>query len=828
MIKVKKLAILLLFSLILLQSKLTVPNHILCEKQAIIPFSKELDQITLPNDPKKKLQIAWTSMYAAYLAKNASTSQNSSEWQALKQNIFINNPFCNYTPLGQNPKQIQDLQICLDTPKQNQNEKIIDCQTNIKNAYQALTLNYLSYLQTYLNASLPRLKNDSDGIRYNYATKHLSKAIERLAATCSITLEKENPTLHFSGDIKDLGIIISALNNSSKTFKICQQAEYKNPIARIEKGINELDLYTAALYQHQLSNNAPQPIFAFFQIQPNGASATVPIFVIGIYSGQELVHFLKTLPRKNPKIFEMNGCPTSQEFLTKPDDFYLVLIQNPTAATKKERNIDQRIQAINLSMLSGPYLLTLQINEKEIVQNSSVTKVLQPSITTVQIIQTPSNQLSSQATNFEKNLTNQTPQLIKPNSSQEIIPTANPLFPLLILPQFLWEIPTIQLYWNLYATAYLAAFTDFSIFGPSTFANAFAYYNALGYFSTHYEYRFIIDKYNMLQSGQILYDSNDLIGSTLYESASNACNDIPSFYASENSRNNIVGNNNAASYLNFKIALEPQSTSLPTNDFFNKNGFHETYTLPYHQLYTLFFSIPISDAKDAFFIKIEKINNNYIFTISNKENKIVQSQSLSIDFLIKKIKFDFLTNAKDWHGCVLDYQDNQQQSNTSIEYKCTYTHKTLTATPASPIDKMMFIHTIEFLQYPITELYYDLFNVFNVAPFTRCFIIQNGILPQALQKLSIQDWQDGIYLIPSIKNNDYLNEKNPGALTITFYKANGKSILGTTTTSGYFNNSATQGIFEPIKIYNLHSKQFNPVHNAFLSSGMFLKYINKN
>lgn len=772
-------------------------------------------------------------MYAAYLAKCASTTQNSNEWSALKRQAFINNPFCEYTPLGQDPAQIQNLDVCLDLPPKDQSVDIRNCQTNIANAYQALTINYLEMMAAHLNPkTFQKLQNDPVGISYNYATTHLQKALNRLSKISNISLKSDNPTSVFSGNIKDLGIIVNIINNTNATFRVSQGTTTSTPIAEISKGINGVNLYTAALYQETTGSSQTESAFYFYPV--SGAANYQSSFTVGIYSGQDLINFLKTLPRKDQNIFDMNGCPTSEQYLANPTDLYMVLIQDPTGKGARERNSSQRIQAINLSVLTGPYLLTMQINETEIEQN---VKIFQPAFTTVQVIQAPATGPTAAANSIKQSISNAagatTPTMTSSSAIKGTTPILNSsLFPLIILPQFLWDIPALQMYWMLYSTSYIATLTDYSLFGPSKFGSAFNYYEDLGYFSTNYEYRFIIDRYNLLKTGQTLSDCPTLMSCAIFESRLEACNDIPSIYSSENSKNNIVGNNKAASYLNLFVAFQPKTEEKATAIFFNKYGFNQTYSMPYHLLYTLIVSLPITETAESFFTKVTQLQPNlYNLTWTDKEDTILNSQTMYVNFESIKIYINFLTSDKNWKGTTLLSDLKGEIVGKTNEFKVVYMYNSgtekhsLEASSASPIDKIDYIHTIEFSQYPITELYYDLYQTFQVLPFIRCYMFQNGNTPSFLQSLSLQDWQNGVYLIPYVKNSEYLNEKNPGVFTVTFYKSDGKTILGTITqTEGLLNNKTSSKITEPVKIYNLYSNQFNPVIQAFLSSGILLKY----
>lgn len=818
----------------------TLPKKITrCAKPAKVPYAAKFKASGLPSNLKTLYGAAWGNLYAAYLAKNASTDQNSNEWLALKRKAFINNPFCQYTPLGQDSAEIQDLDICLDAPSSNQSSNIIDCQKNIASAYAALTSNYLEDMQTYLSpATLPKFKNDPLNIQYNYATTHLYKALDRLSKTCSITVKNEEPVTQFSGSIADLGIIVNITNNSDRLFYVTDQDSSKTPIARIERGLNGVNLYTAALYQAPAKNNQPSlpPCFAFFEI----ATATMelannqPLFTIGIYTGAELIGFLKTLPRKDPAIFEMNGRPTSEEYLANPQDQYMVLIQDPTPTGTPVRKPSQRIQAINLSTLTGPYLLTMQINEITVEPSKEhgsaapnsyqgITKILQPALTTVQIIKKPTQKTNGTVTSMEQsvstaaNNTAQTPTQAPEQTSiaQEL---DRSLLPLIILPQGLWNIQDMQLLWMLYATSYIGALTDFSCFGPNNFANAFEYFSNLGYFSTDHEYRFIIDKYNLLKTGETLFDASWLMECALYESDKEYCSDIPGIYSAQNSSGQMVANASSFYNTNLQISLVPKLLKKPNQEMFNQTNFNSMYNMPYHQIFTLILSIPTTDLKASAFLDIQEVQPSvYKFTWSNKKNIVLNSQVIRIDFEIKDLLINFLTNLKNWTGTTINLRSNQKAS-FKINYFSSLDDKhSITATPLLSIDKIETIHTVEFQRYPLSDLYLDLYNTVNVAPYTRFYLFQNSNQPSFLQNLNQQDWENGIYLIPSIKNVHKGSSLNTFTLSVTFYKSDKKTILGTIS-----DNIST---LKPILEYSLGSAQFRAtILEMYISTGILLKY----
>lgn len=820
-----------------MQAKATTAKTSPCLKPATIPYAQEFNAAQLPANQKELLTATWGNLYAGYLARNASTAQNSNEWLALKKQVFINNPFCEYTPLGQNPQQIQQLDICLDTPP---SSYVPDCQTNIANAYKALTFNYLEVMQNYLTSPdfekamqvTPGADRQSTEIHKNYATIHLVKALSRLSETCSFSVGNEEPITNFNGDIRDLGIIVNITNNTDRSFYITDQYTSKNPIAFLKHGLNGVNLYTAGLYQtptNQTENSLP-PCFSFFEVAPASMAPTSnqPLFTIGIYSGAQLINFLKMLPRKDPNIFEMNGCPTSEEYLANPQDQYMVLIQNPTPKTATTRNLDQRIQAINLSVLTGPYLLTMQINETTDTQINPATKqpnntkILQPALTTVQVIQKPVQKTTTTATSMQEGISNAADSTtsLEPNAqSQQAISGIldRSLLPLIILPDYLWNITNLQLFWMLYSTSYIAALTDFGCFGAGNFGNAFSYFDNLGYFSTDTEYRFIIDKYNLLQVGQTLFDASWLLECALYESSLEHCSDIPGIYSAQNSKGQMVANEVLFDYINFQIELNTPKIENATFAYFNKNQFNATYNIPYHQLRNLIFSLPASTIKNNVFLLIQEFQQNlYQVSLINKQNQTLNTQTIFLNFEFKNMQIKFFNTTKNWKGTTIQTDSNLKKATEfTLNYKQETDVHQLLAFPTTPIDKMQNLFPVKFSKLPLVNLYFDLFKKINVSKAQECPVFNDGILPPFLQNLSNSDWSSGVYLIPTIQNNEYTNNNNPRSFMVTFYKSDKKTVLGSVS-----NNNLT----EPAYVYNLRSDQFPSILDVSLSTGILLKY----
>lgn len=792
-----------------------------CIKHASIPCDKEFKSAKISGSKRKEYRAAWGNLYSLYLARNASTDPDSPQWEALKRNAFISNPFCQLTPLGQDPELIEDLQICLDFPEPDQYIEIIDCQTNIAHAYEALTVNYLTHMQEYLSSSLfSKLPNDPFYVRYNYATIHLKAALQRLSNVCKITAKEMHPKTYFEGEVQDLGIIVNVINNSNYEFHVTESLTAEYPIAHIRPGLNDVNLYTAALNRDLISHKrafGPKSLrskFCFFQFDRSIKSDNdrQPLFTVEIYTGAELIAFLKTLPRKDPNVFNMNGCPTSAEYLANKDDKYLVLIKHATTSNDAN-NSDQRIQAINLSAFTGPYLLTMQINEEDVTHDHTAKKnnsvaIIQPSFTSVQLISQKSLKVDADIHSTQE-------------SNKERLDRS--LLPLIILPTFLWDIPAMKMFWMLHATSYISASTDFSNFGHHKFGSAYDYFNDLGYFEEKQKYQFIIDKYNILKCGECLYDAKQYMGCALYETALKTCPDISKIYSAIDEENNIVSNGPHGSNINFSMKFCSDLDQLPNQSFFNQHGFNSTYFVMYNQEPSLNFSPLALKTKETIFAHITKSSKNiYSIALIDKNDSILESKSIALNSSVSNIKIDYLTDLATWRGSMISGDFVPVKIGNSTEFKIVdqvlnQEHE-LVALPTSPIDKLKVVYTCIIKKYPITNLFFDIYEKFQVNPYYKLHIWQNENSPAFLQSLNEEDWRAGVYIVPTIKNNHNLSMKNPGFLTLIFYKSD-KTILGSVSMK-----TKDHAISTPVYAYNVYSDQFKCMSNVYLSTGILIKY----
>ncbi len=446
----------------------------------------------------------------------------------------------------------------------------------------------------------------------------------------------------------------------------------------------------------------------------------------------------------------------------------------------------------------------MQVNEQDVeVQSSSDSKTK-----TTQSILQPSF-VSSQS--------------IKKQSNNQI------QLPLLILPQFLWNIPVLQLHWMMLSTMYLAAMTDFEFFGDKCFANAFTYFDKLGYFDEKYQSRVVIDLYNLLEPGKALYDAAWIVGSSLYNSRLGDSMDVPQIHTTQNSQNYIVGNGIDGFYINFLFEFNNKKKSQHVS-LLNQQEFTKMYDMPYQDIFI--YSVERSILNEELFITIVGDQGaNQRLICEDKNDQIHLSQMLYLDNSLTNIKLVFLSDHSNWVGSVVPDHCIGVLKNGISRFKivCNYDQLTnkhyLRAFLTSPIDKMSIIHTVNFSEYPITELYYDVYHSFKVLPFTRCYIVQNNERPECLSGLTENDWRDGIYFILSVKNNDSLSDTNHGYITITFYKGD-KTLLGSFDSFGLYNNTqGVVGVRERVSAYTLSGKEVNSIYNLFLSTGILFKYV---
>lgn len=690
-----------------------------------------------------------------------------------------------------------------------------------------LTTDFFALMAQHLDPkTFAPLTNDPQGtIHTNYATVHVRQVMQRFSQIYKISIDptSKQPSINFTGDVRDTGIIVNLQNNTDAQFALYQKSidgTQSTQIGLIQPGMNALDVYTGALQTdkapkvlNKKSGSAQQSnstTTQYFQFQELNAVSPVTID-LKIMTGTQVIAFLKTLYRDPESLkkdtFEMNGLPTSPEFITNPNDWYLLLIQNPTPSTATQRDPQQRIQAINISKFSTPYLLTMQINQEN-----------------VEITPTSHNQPAVHADVYQPLI--QIIQFMKDHTEQKL------LIPLIILPNFLDS--QIQLK----ATQLLLNSILFTIVNPTqffnvkTFGNQFQYFSAFNCFNNQNKYDFFIDLYNKFKNDYILYNASWLMANSLIETDLKHCTDMAQIYTAQDAYGHVIVNEKNFYYITFLAMFKPIVQEADNQNLFIQYGFNAAYAYPLNQLYTIIVNALTKDLSDGIFAKVIQVKEGvFQLTWTNKKNKIINSQKLYLHAQPSNIEITFANQYSNWVGSSVPADLLPLQINTPTDFKVTYEYSTtndkhiLLTQATSALDHQEVFLPLQFSEYPIQNLYIDLFHTINVKPFTCCEIIKNSVLPECLVDVTEQDWQSGIYMVPIIHNNEKITPQNPGYLSLAFYDPN-KKLLGTFTTQGLYNNTTTVGIQEPVHAYAIHFSEKNCLKNLYLSTGVLLQYSN--
>ena len=850
-----------LFCLVLVQTHivLSAAQGQACTQVATVIFSQHLAKANIPASSKAQLQQILNNLYLGYLVRQngaevfgrsgTDPKMIDSYWQALKDGAanYDTNPFCLYTALKQSPKDIQDNKICIDTASlQAQPVNVANCQQNLKNMYQACGA-YQLILKDFLNQIDPKSFQAiaaDEQYQTNYVTSHLQKAVARLAATSSMVCNGMSCTPKFTGDVRDRGIIVNIQNNTQKNFAIVQSTvtgQDAKQIGMLKPGLNNVNLHLASL---QAPNATPQTPSAYKLdvVAMDDNLSNDDQFSIKIMSGTELLTFLKSI-NKNPKgLFYMNGRLIAPKYAVDPKIQFLVLIKLPKTpaneamaydkAADQDFPIDQRIQCIALTNVN-PYFITMQINEDEVeyettkdAKTKSKAKILQPSFFSIQSLPglttkdstTPAQQTEQQQPKSNSLNKNATMQQTLTNSLSPVI-----------LPDFLSDNVNLNVYTTILQTAYIASLTDFAFFDKKCFANDMMCYDLLGYFDKKNQRRFILNFYPLFITKKEMSDIRNIVESAIFESNVNSYKDIPSLYIYINGNERLIPNEIDYIFLNLEIKL---------NDFKNMNSliedktFGNLYNIPLRNF--LFIKLPEKKLKEDIFVSVsQRMSGGYEFIFKDRDGLIYGSYPIYPFKPIETIKVDFLDGDKYWIGSEVSQELINSKSKELSRFKFNYTYDSskkqylLNTSVITPIDRIKFKHTINFSEYPISDLYLDLYNTYEVSTIYRCIITENGTLPSFLQSLSQDDWTKGVYMITEITNNDKLSPQNPGELTITFYQVDGKTKLGQIILQGKSEATGKIGILEPIHAYNLRGKSFGTYYDIFLTTGILLQYKEK-
>lgn len=791
-----------------------------CSQIAAPIFTRHIQDTDLSAVEKTKLQEILNNLYLGYFVRQSGTeifnrsgatqATIDADWDSLKKDEtkYTSNPFCNYTALKQNPREIQENKICMDTSSlQQQTLNTAYCKQNLQNMYEACGAYQMILQSLAQQLTIKNFKNSQnyDALQMNYITFHLQRAISRLAQVDSIQCSGMTCTPKTTGDVRDQGMIVNIQNNSDRTFKIYQSTvdgKTQQQIGLIKPGLNNLNLYLASL---QGAHATPQTLSEqIFNIVPDEKlnHDNTP-FSIQIMTGTQLLTLLKSI-NKDPKgLFYMNGRKIAEKYAVDPKELTLVLIKIPTTNPEgTEFPLEQRIQAISLDQ-EHPYFLTMQINEDEVeyeIPNKKDQKgkklIVQPSFFSIQSL---------------------------PGQTGNITPV--------ILPDFLAENKNLKAYTLLLQTAYIATITDFKFFDQKCFANEAMGYNLLGYFDDKEQRRIVLNDYSIYLNKKNLYEISNIIEGAIFETYIRYSFDIPLLYLSQGMTGKIVSNEIEGIYFNLNIyLLRNENINLGYQDNnLSMKSFGQTYQIPFQN--DLFVKLPISNLSENVFVKVQKIDSKkYEFTCIDKNNQKLHTCIVYPSKPIENIQVDFLDGDKNWVGSTVPKSLLQANQKDFANFKINYTYDSakdvyqLHTSAVRPIDKIKVIHEVDFFNYPITDMYLDLYHTYQVSTIYRCVVTQNGQLPSFLQSLSQDDWSKGIYMITEVLNNDSLNPQNPGSLTLTFYQSDGATKLGQVNIKGQSEDTQKIGIIEPVKAYDLGGKSLVEQFDIYLNTGIIFKY----
>ncbi len=862
---IKCFAKLLIFTLFQSNIILSAAQGQPCTQVATVIFSQHLAKANISSVSKVQLQQILNNLYLGYLVRQngaevfdrsgTDPKMIESYWQSLKNGTaaYDTNPFCLYTALKQNPKDIQDNKICIDTASlQSQPVNVANCQQNLKNMYEACGA-YQLILKDFLQQIDPKSFQPIAGAdgqwQTNYVTFHLQKAVARLAATSSMVCSGMSCAPKFMGDVRDRGIIVNIQNNTQKDFAIIQSTvddKTAQQIGMIKPGLNNVNLYLSSL-QAPTATSQTASSYKFDVVAMGNNLSNNDQFSIKIMTGIDLLAFLKSI-NKNPKgLFYMNGRLIAPKYAVDPEGQFLVLIKSPKNQTTpimaydktadQDFPIDQRIQCIALND-SNPYLMTMQINEDEVeyeatkdAKEKSKVTILQPSFFSIQ-------SLPGLAA-VDQTQTNATPQSQPKTNSPGTNPvtkeTLTNALPPVILPDFLSDNQNLNVYTTILQTLYIAALTDFAFFNQKCFANDMMCYDLLGYFDKQNQRRIVLNFYSLYVTKKEMLEIDEIIECAVFETIENSYTDIPLLYLFQNSKGILVSDDIKTDIfnLNFKL-FDMKAINFKDKNYLNNEYFGKKYSLPFE--FDLFFKISVKDLEKNIFVNINNIEKNkYNFILKNKDDVVLGNYTMYLPSVIQKIKIEFLDKNKFWLGTDVPEQLINAESNKFYNFKIDYTYNSSTkqyqlhTSAIRPIDKIKIVHTVTFFEYPITDMYLDLYNIYQVSTIYRCKVTENDILPSFLQTLSQDDWKNGVYIITEVKNNNKLSIQHSGTLTVTFYQSDGITKLGQLDIQGKNESTGKIGIIEPVHAYNLGGKSLIEIFDIYLTTGILLKYeSNKN
>lgn len=237
-----------------------------------------------------------------------------------------------------------------------------------------LTLNWLNQFASLLTSGTPpydqmnsfhvnRNRSVSDVDR-NYLQNHLAPALQQLSQNATVSIDPVGFNINISFDQDGYGynaVIISTINNNTQqTFQVYQGSVQ---IGTVNPGVNSVALYGAA-------QSAGDIVFY-------PTTGTDGSFRISFKQGSDIINIANTTAAK-----PYSTTKTPEGMGNLDDNFVCVQITAadfPSGTAAQIQSMIQRTQCINLSQLSAPTYVTLQIEDNMTICNNVSVNVLNQS-----------------------------------------------------------------------------------------------------------------------------------------------------------------------------------------------------------------------------------------------------------------------------------------------------------------------------------------------------------------------------------------------------------------------------------------------------------------
>jgi hypothetical protein len=551
-----------------------------------------------------------------------------------------------------------------------------------------------------------------------YLRNHILPTVSRLASVCSYSISSNinsKNLIKINDDLVtayDQGVVVAIQNNTGDNLTVKQGT---SKIGILSSGINNFYLHTASLMPSSSSaaggsaaTTSSEPIQTNIisiidEPEQNSLSGTdysnlsVALY-IQVLSGDQFNQIVEAVNTNLNTVFSSaltsgalnwnhnqlavaSSLPVSSGKTSSDTTPYLIIsnfdtqgaVKSPsTLSTDTNTVLSYRIQAIDISQFSGkPYLLTLQINKKDLSSGISMdNKSNKNSQGSISSKNEPQKDLYKLTAGVE-GVGFLYPSILSCDlyTWQSVTNTKEgngdySKIPLLIIPDFVWKSRTkgLQAYYLIWLMSYAAALTECSYNGVG-FGDRFAMYDKVfGLFSDE-KYRVVVDAQGQLASGEVLEldDAVKIMGSDTWDAGNGFNQDIPILNLSAGPSANSKG----APFVNLSATFG--TSKINTTNISDSNGtFKTAYGLPYSNI--MMFSVPAQALADGVNIEMaQPTAGNYQLVItSTKDYKdqddntvlagsILAAPQVFIDpdlYNIANVVFDFLhvQGSTDWQS----------------------------------------------------------------------------------------------------------------------------------------------------------------------------------